>query len=203
MSQPNTNNATFPAISEQDARELVQDRIKFKLYTAEHHLNNLKYLEKSGGSMPSSFQSRVQWEMEIDHLLAQLIGAKDALLVLINDRLGLGLDIKEIDLGRITNRLNSINKGTLVANLNKLACQSGSWLWILNDLRNQSMHRGIINIKVHQHLHENINTHKSWDDRPKVCILQTELEVISYFEESTKNIKNLIEDIKNNEPLLR
>jgi hypothetical protein len=33
--------------------------------------------------------------------------------------------------------------------------------------------------------------------------LQTELEVISYFEESTKNIKNLIEDIKNNEPLLR
>ena len=47
MSQPNTNNATFPAISEQDARELVQDRIKFKLYTAEHHLNNLKYLEKS------------------------------------------------------------------------------------------------------------------------------------------------------------
>jgi hypothetical protein len=46
MSQPNTNNATFPAISEQDARELVQDRIKFKLYTAEHHLNNLRHRKK-------------------------------------------------------------------------------------------------------------------------------------------------------------
>jgi hypothetical protein len=153
--------------------------------------------------MSSSFQSRVQWEMEIEPLLAQLIGAKDASLVLINDRLGLSLDIKDVNLGTITNRLNSINKGTLVANLNKLAGQQGNWLWTLNDLRNQSMHRGIINIKVHQNLHENVNTHKSWDERPKVSLAQTEFEVIPYFEESIKKMKNLIEDVKNNEPLLR
>ena len=65
------------------------------------------------------------------------------------------------------------------------------------------MHRGIINIKVHHHFHENVNTHKSWDDRPKVCLVQTELEVIPYFEESTENMKNLIEDIMINELLLR
>ena len=61
-------------LSTEDARELVEDRIKFKLYSAEHHFRNLKFLEQNEGDISSSLQLRVRWEMEIEPLLSQLIG---------------------------------------------------------------------------------------------------------------------------------
>ena len=53
-------------------------------------------------------------------LLSQLIGAKDALLVLINDRLGLGIEIEEIELNAINKKLTLRNKCDILEELNKL-----------------------------------------------------------------------------------
>ena len=59
-------------LSTEDARELVEDRIKFKLYSAEHHLRNLKFLEQNEGDISSSLQLRVRWEMEIEPLIVPI-----------------------------------------------------------------------------------------------------------------------------------
>jgi hypothetical protein len=36
-------------LSSEDARNLLEDRVQFKLYTAERHLKNLQLIDKNGG----------------------------------------------------------------------------------------------------------------------------------------------------------
>jgi hypothetical protein len=90
--------------------------------------------------------------MNIECLLAHLVGSVDALLVRINGKLGLGLDIKYVNssssrLANINNKLNAAGKDKLLEDLN-MAIQPQSWFWILKELRNQGLHRSLINIHV-------------------------------------------------------
>ena len=118
--------------------ELPSDRINFKLFAAEQYLSTLRDIEKNYGGIMG--RRRVYTEMEIDCFFAQIIGAKDSLLVQINDKLGLGLPIEEAKIKNLNPKLKSLNKEYLLADLNKLSSQTGSWLWLLNELRNYSLH---------------------------------------------------------------
>lgn len=70
--------------------ELLTDRIKFKLFAAKKHLDNLIQIDRKYNNILSD---RLNSEQEIDCFFAQLIGAKDALLVHINGKLNLGIMI--------------------------------------------------------------------------------------------------------------
>jgi len=195
-------------LSSEDARNLLGDRVQFKLSAAKQHLKNLQNLDKDGKGINSSFQSRVYSEMEIECLLLQLVGSVDALLFRINDKLGLGLDEKSIysnenTVKTISNKLNTLGKGKLLTELQdaiKSEEQNGvkkrGWLWTLRDLRNRGTHRQLINIQVSV----------SPSVRRAIYLMTdppTDLEVLPYLESSINRTKNLIEDIIKNEPLLK
>lgn len=77
-------------VSENKATELIEDRIKFKLFYAEQHYNKLlQYQQEEGVNFLRTFVSRIRFEDELECLLAHLIGARDALLMRIKDKLGL------------------------------------------------------------------------------------------------------------------
>jgi hypothetical protein len=133
-------------VSIPNPEELIKNRIKFKFYCTEKHLSNVIRFQQNE-NINSSFESRVRWEAEIECLLSQLIGSKDALLMTINEKLKLGIPKKDVNLDTVNQRLNFINRGSLLYDLNRVACSKGSWFWILNDLRNQGMHRSVIKNK--------------------------------------------------------
>ena len=89
--------------------ELLSDRVNFKLFAAEQHLSRLRDIEKNYGGIMG--RRRVYAEMEIDCFFAQIIGAKDSLLVQINEKLGLGLSIQNAKVENINPKLKSLNKG--------------------------------------------------------------------------------------------
>jgi hypothetical protein len=209
-------------LSDYDALVLLEDRVKFKLYAAEQELTYLKNSDKRGSSISSSTAARVTWEMKIECLLANLVGSVDALLIRINDKLGLGMKIKDVNSGppsvsEIKKRLNTHvgGKSNLLDPLD-LALDPGDYttnppkdpgyLWTLRDLRNQGMHRNLINIHVHVSLHEDLNTDRSWSDRNRVFLKtdpQVNLEIIPYLEDSLLKTTNLVETIIASEPLLK
>jgi hypothetical protein len=175
------------------ADKLINDRVEFKQV-----LDRLKQLEKDG-SINSSNIPRVIWEINIECLLAHLVGAVDALLVRINDKLNLGLNIKNVNSGpknlaTINNKLNGQGKGRLLQDLN-LAIKEKCWLWTLRDVRNQGLHRSLINIHVAVGGERNIISLRTDP--------QTDLEIIPYLEHNINRTRKLIEDILRNEPLLR
>lgn len=56
------------------AQDLIEDRIKFKIYSAEKHLKRLKDFQQKE-KINSSFETRVKWEDEIECLLFHMMGA--------------------------------------------------------------------------------------------------------------------------------
>jgi hypothetical protein len=142
--------------------------------------------------------------------------------------LSLGLNIKEVNSGggmeTINNKLTAKGRGKLLEDLNvalknpketleekkklgeKIALEEKEcWLWILRDLRNQGLHRSLINKHVRNSLFDDVNTGKSWSSRPRVSLVtnpQTDLEIIPYLQDSYDKINNLIENIIHNESSL-
>jgi hypothetical protein len=84
-------------------KDLLSDRVKFKLYAAEYHLNLLKEIDVKYGNI---LKDRINAEIQIDDFSAQIIGAKDALLVQINEKENLGLPLVEVKLGTLNSKLN-------------------------------------------------------------------------------------------------
>lgn len=66
--------------------------------------------------------------------------------LLINDKLNLGLQIGEVSLGQTNSNLNLINKGNLLDEVKRIN-DKDCWLWLLNELRNHSIHRKMLNIE--------------------------------------------------------
>lgn len=183
-------------------------------------MSNLKELEKNGSGISSAAVPRVMWEMKIECLLAHLVGAVDALLIRINDKLGLGLKDFQVNsspsrMKEINQRLNSLGKSNLLIPLNdsqdpgdntENPPKDPGWLWILKDLRNQGMHRKLINIHTVASIHEQINSGDSWSDKNRVYLItnpQTNLEIIPYLEESLVKTRDLIAAIIASEPSLQ
>jgi hypothetical protein len=176
--------------------------VQYKLYAAQQALECLKQLEKQG-SFSSSNIHRVRWEMKIESMLAHLVGSVDALLVRINEKLRLGLDIKCVNssprgMKVINDKLNVQGKGKLLEDLNDAvndAVKEKCWFWTLKDIRNQGLHRSLINKHVRV---GGTRTIVSLKTDP-----QTDLEIIPYLEDSINRTKKLINNIIQNEPLLK
>lgn len=81
--------------------------------------------------------------MEIDCFLAQILGARDSFLFQINQKLGLGVDDKNVELGSVQAELSKKGKGNLLRYLH-VSMKMNNWLWLLNEFRNQTMHRSFI-----------------------------------------------------------
>jgi hypothetical protein len=175
-----------------NAQELIENRIKFKLYAAEHHLKNLEALEQEN-EIILRFEGRVKWEIEVECFLSQLVGLRDAILFRINDKMGLKLKKTQVKFTNIKIILNALNKRTLLETI-KVFGDKHDWFSVLKELRNQSTHRELTNVRI-----------KPDTSEAKVYIITdspTELEVIPYLEDSLRKMKDLIEHIKNNEPIL-
>jgi hypothetical protein len=161
------------------------------------------------------------WEMKMECILSHLIGSVDSLLLRINDKLGLGMKIKDVSsspssISEIKNRLNKRagGKSNLLIPLDSVLdpgsdssspLKDPGWLWTLKDLRNQGTHRNLIPKLVRVSLSDDLNTGTGWSDKTRVSLKtvpQTDREIIPYFEVSIKKTNNLIDDIIKKEPLL-
>src|SRR5438093_8379881 len=95
------------SISESEAFELLEDRIKFKLYFAEkHYVKILEFQQTEGINFLRSSTSRLRFEDELEALLAHLIRARDALLIRIRDILKIPLKDKDVHLSEIGKKLS-------------------------------------------------------------------------------------------------
>ena len=189
-----------PDISEEDATELIENRVKFKLYAAEQHLKNLKKLEQDGSSM-QSFKERVCWEMEIEPFLFHIVGVRDSLFVNINNKFELKLEGRDIDFRNIKIMLNYLNEQNLLADIKNF---DNSFVE-LKKFRNQSTHHSLINILFSHSLHENVNTGTGTSDKPKVSIIggtNKNLELIPFLENGLQKVKGSVEDLIKKEPRL-
>ena len=99
------------SISEHEAQEIFDDRIRFKFYSAEKHLNNLRTFAEAKDSdgktefYNKTFAIRIRWEDETECVIFHLIGALDALLFRMNEKFGFGLLPCEISLKKIVESL--------------------------------------------------------------------------------------------------
>jgi hypothetical protein len=184
---------------------LLQDRISFRLYAAEQHLIRLKEIERLHGDI-AKVSARLAVEMEIDCLLAQIVGAVDSLLYLINSRLDLGVRENQVKFPDVQSALSAKTKQIgLLAELD-YARQPGNWYSILNELRNQSMHRSFLKLMTFIDINiPNQGKLKFLKFQRDYAVDQDEVieeEVIPYLEKSLERVKAMINDIKQKEPLL-
>jgi Cthe_2314-like HEPN len=187
MSSPNSN-------------DLLKDRIKFKFHAAKEHLKNLKTLESEGG-INKNPNTKVRSEIEIEDLLAHLIGVIDVLLARINKKLNLGITEDKVCLTTVKKKLERLD---LIKDLIDLDDDKCSWYWKLKEFRNIGTHRKIINVNVSVSLFENANTVKGSSAPTRIYFKDsdTDLELISYLEDRIQKMEDLIQTIINKEPLL-
>jgi hypothetical protein len=181
------------------AKELQDDRIKFKIYWAEKHLQNLKDYQKIE-EINSSFETRVKWEHDVECLLFFMIGAKDAFLVRICDKLGLPIDEdKRADIDLINTELTCRCKKKILEYLNKLRSQPNNWFWDMNRNRVIGTHLAIINIHMPRHIgggeDEDITTLRVQSDRS--------LGAVPYLEKCLGQMKDLILHTIDQDPQLK
>lgn len=174
--------------SNNDLNGILLDRVKLKIYAAEHHLNNIILLEHklSDISIPGI---QVEVEVEIDCFLAQIIAAIDALLIQINNELALGIANEKLDLSTVQSALNSKTKNIdLLSELHK-ASERENWFRLLRELGNRTMYRTILQIKQEKFT-LNVGDYVDKD-------------LIQYFQDSIWNVRSIVDSIRTKEPLLR
>ena len=182
-------------MSNTTVKKLLEDRIEFKFYAAEKHLQILSDMEAKGET-PNNSKGRLNWEIEIEELLFHLIGAMDSLLVRINERLNLKLEIRKVTPINVCKKLRLKKRNDLIKELWDLLNPRNpvrSWLKILPDLRNTGTHRSIINVSF-----AGGNTRITFAEDPK-----SDLEIIPYLDDRIQRMRELIDSIISKEPLLR
>jgi hypothetical protein len=175
---------------------LLRDRVEFKLFGAEIHLNNLLEIQLNY----SNFEKEnpvVQAELEIDCFLAQILGALDCLLTLINTRLELGIAIGEVDQATIQSALNATTKNISLLTELSQASQHNGWLWVLKEFRDQTMQRPS---KEAQAVLFDDRTTSITSKDPKVLINKN---LVLYFQQSVNRVRELVNNVRMKEPLLK
>lgn len=123
----------------------LNNRVHFKLNAARRHIDNLMRLEIDAGSLAVS-EVRVEAEEGIDECLYHLIGVKDALLQEVNAQLNLGLPPRIVRLDTMNPELG--NRGAdardIITEINNMVNIQTDQRWLINELHNQSKHRGMI-----------------------------------------------------------
>jgi Cthe_2314-like HEPN len=181
-------------LSEEDATKLIENRVNFKLYAAEQHLNNLKTLNQNGVSI-RQYRGRVPLEMEIECFLFHIVGVYDSLLVRINDKLGLKLKGKDIKYHNIKKILTYLNEQSLLTSLHNF--YNNSSLKKLTEWRNYVTHHNLLNIHA-----------TGSSDEPEVFIDEgpdkkpdKKLPIL-FLEKGLKDVKDLVQDL-NKHPLFK
>ncbi len=84
-------------------------------------------------------------------------------------------------------------------------------VWLLNELRNHSIHRAMLSKHVSVNIYENMNTNTSGSSKPMVYFLidkpngkreHMDKQVLEYLQESLESMKDLIEQIRKKDSLL-
>ncbi|HEX9318598.1 MAG TPA: hypothetical protein VF884_06655 [Nitrososphaeraceae archaeon] len=194
------------SISEYKARELIEDRIKFKLYSAEEHYNRLvSYQKVEGNEFLKTFVSRVKFQDELECLLTQLIGARDALIFRIKDKLNLQLKDKDVNLLNVVKKLYKTKNQRLLCELSSVS-QDGFWLDHIIELRNSGIHRKNIPIRKSITIYENLGSKTTTSSPWRITFTFEDgqsLELIPYLKESIEKMKLLIGSIMVKEPGLQ
>jgi hypothetical protein len=188
-------------------KRLLNDRIEFKLYAAEQHLNRLKEIENAYGDIAKE-NARIEVEMEVDCFLSQLVGAVDSLLFQINDRLDLGIPTDRVNIANVQSALSAKTKKIdLLAPLD-MARQQGNSYYMLSALRNQLVYRTFLKKVISvQDLPPKplqvrfLNIQLESEGNPFDRIM--DMEVIQYLEKSLQQVRELIFVIRASEPLLQ
>jgi hypothetical protein len=176
-------------------KALLENRIEFKFYAAEKHLQALTDMQAKGET-PNNSVGRLNWELEIEELLFHLVGAMDCLLVRINERLNLGLENRKVNAINVCKKLRLKKRNDLIKELWYLLNPHNrvrSWLKILTDLRNTGTHRSIININF-----AGGNMNITFVEDP-----QADSDIIPYLDDHIQRMRDLIDNIIRKEPLLR
>ncbi len=194
------DNSHYPKLEDNEVSKLLGDRIQFKLWSAKKHLDKLVKIENNYGGLMGT--NRIYAEDELDCYFAQIIGARDTLLMLINEKLHLNLSEKKVYIKSINEKLDSQNKKHILKELNDLSCDKTSWYWILNELRNKSIHRSILNKKAAAHISENINDKTSSSTVKNYLLLPPDYknsmdnEITVFLSDCIEEMRILIENIK-------
>ena len=189
-------------------KRLLNDRVEFKLYAAEQHLNRLKEIENAYGDI-AKYNARIEVEMEVDCFLSQLVGAVDSLFYQINDRLDLAVPAEHVNFANIQSALSSKTK--LINLLSPLdrARQHGNWYYILSELQAHLVHRTFLKKVISLHdlplkprQIRVLNTLREFGEgNPFDHVMN--MEVIQYLEKSLHQVRELIFSIRAIEPLLQ
>ena len=182
-------------MSNTTAKALLEDRIEFKFYAAEKHLQVLSDMQAKGET-PNNSVGRLNWELEIEELLFHLVDAMDCLLVRINERLNLGLENRKVNAINVCKKLRLKKRNDLIKELWDLLNPHNrvrSWLKILTDLRNTGTHRSIINISF-----AGGNMNITFVEDP-----ESDSDIIPYLDDRIQRMRDLIDNIIRKEPLLR
>jgi hypothetical protein len=187
---------------------LLNDRVEFKLYAAEQHLNRLKEIENAFGDIARD-NARIEVEMEVDCFLSQLVGAVDSLLFQINERLDLGIPTDRVNFADVQSALSAKTKKIDLLSPLDRARQQGNWYYMLSELRSQLVHGTFLKkvISVHDlppkpRQVRFLNIHReSEGGNPFDRVM--DMEVIQYLEKSLQQVRELIFSIRASEPSLQ
>jgi hypothetical protein len=199
---------TLPLSDEEQIKRLLNDRVEFKLYAAEQHLNRLKEIENAYSDI-SKDNARIELEMEVDCFLSQLVGAVDSLLFQINDRLDLGIPTDRVNFADVQSALSAKTKNIDLLSPLDRARQQGNWYYMLSQLRNQLVHGTFLNkvIPVHDLPPKSrkvrfVDVLREFEEGNQSHHLM-DMEVIQYLEKSLQQVRELIFLIRASEPLLQ
>ena len=188
-------------------KRLLNDRVEFKLYAAEQHLNRLKEIENAYGDIAKD-NARIEVEMEADCFLSQLVGAVDSLLFQINDRLDLGIPTDRVNFSDVQSALSAKTKKIDLLSPLDRARQHGNWYYMLSELRNQLVYRTFLKIAIPEHAFQQkprqvrfLNVLREFEGNPFYHIM--DMEIIQYLEKSLQQVRELIFSIRRSEPLLQ
>ena len=191
-------------------KRLLNDRVEFKLYAAEQHLNRLKEIENAYGDIAKD-NARIEVEMEVDCFLSQLVGAVDSLLFQINDKLDLGIPADRVSFTNVQSALSAKTKKIDLLSPLDRARQHGNWYYMLTVLRNQLVHKTFLK-KVIMPI-DDLASSKPRQVRFLNVLGEFEgnnpfdhfmdMEVTQYLEKSLQQVRELIYLIRVSEPLLQ
>jgi hypothetical protein len=188
-------------------KRLLDDRVEFKLYAAEQHLNRLKEIENAYGDIAKD-NARIEVEMEVDCFLSQVAGAVDSQLFQINDRLDLGIPKDRVNFANVQSALSSKTKKIDLLSPLDMARQHGNWYYMLSELRNQLVHRTFLKkvIPVHDlppkpRQVRFLNVLREFEGN--LSDHNMDMEIIQYLEKSLQQVRELISSIRASEPLLQ
>ena len=193
-------------LSDEDhIKRLLNDRVEFKLYAAEQHLNRLKEIENAYGDIAKD-KARIEVEMEVDCFLSQLVGAVDSLLFQINDRLDLGIPTDRVNFANVQSALSAKTKKIDLLSPLDGARQHGNWYYMLSELRNQLVYRTFLKKVIPEHAFPQkarqvrfLNVLREFEGNPFYHIM--DMEIIQYLETSLQQVRELIFSIRGSEPL--